>query len=263
MARVSEETLEKLNSFIESLPQEARSKCALCSETLTHIVKMAEVQTGAGTATVTRVLSEKLNENAAPGDRVSGEALNQRVRYNEGLKCQSDIIKSERPSNEHFRTSFTGDNEWYTPIQYIEAAREVMGSIDLDPATSAFGQSRIKADTAYTEQRDGLSLEWSGNVWLNPPYSQPLIFQFIEKLVSEWTAGNLEQAILLTHNFTDTAWFHLAESEAALLCFTKGRVKFEKEDRVRAAPTQGSAFFYFGERTKEFTEIFGQFGFIR
>ena len=73
MPRVSEETIKKLDDFINSLPQEARSKCALCSETLTHIVKMAEVQTGAGTATVARVLSEKINENAAPVDM---EALN-------------------------------------------------------------------------------------------------------------------------------------------------------------------------------------------
>lgn len=80
MGRVSKETIKKLNAFIESLPEEARSKCALCNETLTHIVKQAEAQTGAGTATVTKALSDKLNDGAAPGDRVSGEALQDRVR---------------------------------------------------------------------------------------------------------------------------------------------------------------------------------------
>ena len=83
MPRVSSETLEKLEAFIDSLPAEARGKCALCTETLTHIVKTAEVETGAGTATVTRVLSEKINETAAPADRVSEQALRRRVQRNE------------------------------------------------------------------------------------------------------------------------------------------------------------------------------------
>ena len=80
MPRVSEETLEKLQAFIDSLPAEARSKCALCNETLTHIVKRAEVETGAGTATVARVIADKLNEDAAPQDRVTPRALDRRVR---------------------------------------------------------------------------------------------------------------------------------------------------------------------------------------
>lgn len=42
------------------------------------------LKTGAGTATVTRDLSDKINEDAAPGDRVSGEQLRGRVRDKEG-----------------------------------------------------------------------------------------------------------------------------------------------------------------------------------
>jgi len=170
------------------------------------------------------------------------------------------VFKVEEPAH---RTSFTGDNEWYTPVEYIEAAREVMGTIDIDPATSEFGQSRIRATTFHTVETDGLKAPWMGNVWLNPPYAQPDIFNFIEKAVKEWNQGNIDQAVILTHNYTDTTWFHLAESAAALICFTKGRVKFEKSDGTIAAPTQGSAFFYFGTEKNKFREVFSIFGFIR
>ena len=99
MARVSQETIEKLNAFIDSLPEEAKNKCALCNETLTHIVKQAEAQTGAGTATVTKVLSEKLNDGAADGDRVSGSALQDRVRTAENGRRTSKNDKMAQCQN--------------------------------------------------------------------------------------------------------------------------------------------------------------------
>lgn len=97
MARITQESLEKLNLFIDSLPAEARSKCALCNETLTHIVKTAEVETGAGTATVTRALAEKINQTAAPGDRVSGEQLRGRVRDREGTLKRYNVPNKPGP----------------------------------------------------------------------------------------------------------------------------------------------------------------------
>lgn len=167
------------------------------------------------------------------------------------------------PDNTQFRTTFTGENEWYTPIKYIESARKVLGKIDIDPATSKFGQTRIKAKIFYDTSTNGLEHEWKGRMWLNPPYSHPLQSKFIEKSVEEFKNGNISEAIILTHNYTDTAWFHLAESIAELICFTKGRVKFERENGEIAAPTQGSAFFYFGNKKQEFIEEFNQYGFIR
>ncbi len=95
MSRVKKETIAKLHEFFDTLPTEARSKCALCNETLTHIVKTAEVETGAGTATVTRELANRINDGAAPGDQVSGEALRQRAREASGEKTR---IRSNGPN---------------------------------------------------------------------------------------------------------------------------------------------------------------------
>ena len=84
-----DDTLAKIRDFFDGLTGEAKSKCALCNETLTHIVKMAEVETGAGTATVTKVLAEQINDVAVEGDRVSEHTLRDRVRRHSGQKDES------------------------------------------------------------------------------------------------------------------------------------------------------------------------------
>lgn len=163
---------------------------------------------------------------------------------------------------ENHRAKGTGDNEWFTPAQYVAAARKVMGAIDLDPATHPVAQEAIQATEFFTREDDALSREWHGRVWLNPPYAQPLIGQFIDKLVSEIEAGRVKQAVLLTHNYTDTAWFHAAQAHAALICFTRGRIKFLDPDGEDCAPTQGQAFFYYGPRIDRFRREFVPFGFV-
>ncbi len=174
-----------------------------------------------------------------------------------------EYARTETPAPQHFRTQFTGENEWYTPPTYIEAARRVLGGIDLDPASSGKAQETVGAARFYSAEDDGLMQEWGGSVWLNPPYAQPLIQQFAEKVVAEVRAGRVPEAIVLTHNYTDTAWFHLLESACAAICFTRGRIRFVSSSGELASPTQGQAFFYFGQRRKVFAEVFRAFGFVR
>jgi phage N-6-adenine-methyltransferase len=159
-------------------------------------------------------------------------------------------------------TQGTGENEWYTPGEYLAMAREVLGEIDLDPASSDEAQGIIEAAHYFTKADDGLAQEWHGRVWLNPPYAQPLIADFVAKLVAERLAGLVTAAIMLTHNYTDTAWFHEAAGCADAICFTRGRVKFYEPDGEIAAPTQGQAFFYFGRRIGAFVERFRSIGFV-
>jgi phage N-6-adenine-methyltransferase len=158
-------------------------------------------------------------------------------------------------------TAGTGENEWYTPPEYVALVRAVLGDIDLDPASNDEAQRDIAAAHYFTKLDDGLSQEWHGRLWLNPPYAQPLIAEFASKMVAEYRAGRVEAAIMLTHNYTDTAWFHELVGECAAICFTRGRVKFYSGDDV-AAPTQGQAFFYFGSEAQGFAETFRAIGFV-
>ena len=160
------------------------------------------------------------------------------------------------------KTQFTGWTEWYTPQEYIEAARSVMGSIDLDPASNELANNIVKADSYFSTDNDGLTQDWNGNVWLNPPYAQPHIADFIHKLVEQHTNGNVRQAILLTHNNTDTRWFLEAAENCSAICFTTGRVKFYAPNGTIAAPASGQAFFYFGPAKAAFKDVFDEVGIV-
>jgi hypothetical protein len=99
----------------------------------------------------------------------------------------------------------TGDNFWFTPAKYIRLARQVLGEIDLDPASHELAQRQIKAKRFHTPEDDGLKHEWHGRVWLNPFFGHPHIEHFTDKLIAEYHAGRVTEAILLTQNYTDTA----------------------------------------------------------
>ena len=92
------------------------------------------------------------------------------------------------------RAQGTGDNEWYTPAEFVEDARRVMGVINLDPASSAKAQETIRADAFFGQHDDGLRHQWSGRVWLNPPYSQPEIRLFAEKAVAGGEAQGVSRS---------------------------------------------------------------------
>jgi phage N-6-adenine-methyltransferase len=151
----------------------------------------------------------------------------------------------------------SGENEWYTPPEYIEAARAAMGGIDLDPATSEKAQETVKAKKFYTAEDDGLSKVWKGKVWLNPPYAKDLIGKFCDKLAEGVDAGKVTAAILLVNNATDTAWFHRVASKASAVCFIKGRIAFhDSNGEPKNKPLQGQMAMYFGGEPQAFASEF-------
>lgn len=187
---------------------------------------------------------------------VQQEAIAAIAQHNEPAK---EVM---REAVHNHRAQGTGENEWYTPQEHIDAAYKVLGTIDLDPASSEIANQRVQAGQIFTIADDGLTKEWGGKVWMNPPYAQPHIANFIEKLASEYEAGRVTEAIALTHNYTDTQWFHRAALSCAAICFTRGRIGFLSPEGKRAAPTQGQAFFYYGSKVEQFIEAFCRIGFV-
>ena len=137
----------------------------------------------------------------APGATLSKDQLyKMRLAYKNLSEAQvfkmADVAikKGEVPTREMFLRrgklaksaprvlSYDCHSEYYTPPPVAEMAREVMGSIDLDPCSNKYAQKYIKAKEFWTKKDDGLSKEWFGNVWLNPPYIYKEIDKWIDKL---------------------------------------------------------------------------------
>ncbi len=157
----------------------------------------------------------------------------------------------------------SGNNEWYTPKKYIEAARRAMGAIDLDPASSPDANRVVNASEFFTAEDDGLTREWRGNVWMNPPYSQPQIAQFCARLVGHVKSGAINSAVVLTNNATDTGWWQQLVSVASAMCFPAGRVRFWAPGRDKASPLQGQSLIYIGGDPASFVREFRGFGATR
>ena len=175
----------------------------------------------------------------------------------DGVVSMSEALKIAHVSHN------SGENEWYTPVAYIEAARAVMGGIDTDPASCAQANATVKADKYYDSKADGLAQKWHGRVFMNPPYAQPLIANFARAVAAKFSNKEITEAIVLVNNATETEWFNKMIKHASAICFPNGRIRFvNKEGKPGGAPLQGQAVLYFGSKIQKFISEFKSFGWI-
>jgi phage N-6-adenine-methyltransferase len=243
-------------------------------ENVLPIDTQKEIAKAAGVSHDTIAKVEKI-EQAAPAPIVQASrkgdiSVNAAYQVTKMMQEEQEEIASRIQSGENAKSvvlevqkrphvaNNSGNNEWYTPAEYIEAARKAMGSIDTDPASNDIANKVVKAEKYYTIETDGLAHDWHGNVWMNPPYSSDLITKFIEKLKEQ--RGNYEQAIILVNNATETQWFYEIVKIASAVCFPKSRVKFYMPDGKTGAPLQGQAVLYVGNNTEKFISAFGGIG---
>lgn len=155
--------------------------------------------------------------------------------------------------------------EWYTPAEYVDAAREVMGKIDLDPGSCEEANKTVKAAKIYTEETDGLAEgnKWKGRVWMNPPYGK-LAGKFVARLLAEYAYGNgpvKEACVLLNSYSSDTGWWQPLWDFT--LSFPSKRINFTAgESETEGGSTHGSAIIYMGPNRDKFIDVFSRFGVI-
>ena len=106
--------------------------------------------------------------------------------------------------------------EWATPQDFFEQIDKEF-HFNLDACATA---ENAKCDKYYTKEQDGLSQEWNGIVWCNPPYGRS-IGMWVKK-----TYESKATVVLLVPARTDTKWFHAYVLGKAEVRFVKGRLKF-------------------------------------
>ncbi len=185
--------------------------------------------------------------------------------------------------------------EWYTPSPFVEAAREVMGGIDLDPASHEEANRTVKAARFFSEEDNGLLQVWSGRVFLNPPgglvveFWKKLIFSSVEQAI--WIGYSLEQLQTIQASTAPTTPLHFP------ICITAKRIAFIENEAKKAlrkekiiregaapnasvakrklaamilagkeppnSPSHSNYVTYIGPNAARFAEVFGQFGQVR
>ena len=120
---------------------------------------------------------------------------------------------------------------WATPQKLFDSLNQTY-NFTLDPCATAQSAKCVKF---YTEEDDGLSKDWAGEVvFVNPPYSE--VGKWVEKCYNEYRQNDVI-SVLLVPARTDTKWFHKYCLYADMIQFVKGRVKFENGDpKPNSAP---------------------------
>lgn len=130
--------------------------------------------------------------------------------------------------------------EHYTPESVVEAARKVLGAIDLDPASCALANATVKAARYFDREHDGLTQQWSGRVFLNPPgglvgrKSSAVVWW--DKLVRAWNAGDVSAAIFVGFNIEilRSAQSCYLPVQAFARCYPRSRLRFDGDSPTHA-----------------------------
>jgi hypothetical protein len=160
-------------------------------------------------------------------------------------------------------------DDWYTPKEWTDRVLEVMGSIDLDPASCHEANRHcVNATKWYSKEINGLDPhhEWFGNVYLNPPYGRDEMSArgFMGRLRDEVLAGNVKQAVTCIQDWSiGVQWFRPIWELDTLHCTPWSRIQFiapHGTGKSNSSPNKGNIFTYIGPHKERFAEVFGKSG---
>ena len=186
------------------------------------------------------------------------------------------------------------DSSRRTPDHILVMAREVMGAIDLDPASDPEAQERVRAKVWYGPgsfyAEDGLSWKWDlgclavepTKVWLNPPGGmldkvtlQPRqggrgavssMAVWWANLVHEFEAGRVSEFLFLSftlEGLLNTQKRGSRPLQSFPFCVPSSRLEFPSSNGGNSSqPAAGSAIAYGGPNVDRFVQVFSRIGHV-
>jgi hypothetical protein len=152
------------------------------------------------------------------------------------------------------------NDEWYTPRYITDMAREVMGGIDLDPASNAVAQGWIQAGEYYdaTHILSGLARPWRQKVWLNPPFIDTPAW--VERFCTAAITGEIDEGIMLVNSAQGYVWWERL-CDTLPVVMLRERLRFVRPDgTVGGQAKKGQTVAYHGPNLDRFVAVFGRIG---
>jgi hypothetical protein len=191
-------------------------------------------------------------------------------------------------NNNHFLVNQdSGNTEFFSPTFVVELAREVMGRIDLDPASCDKANETIKATHYYSLLDDGLTQHWRGKVWMNHPFHKgerackkkcqkktclkrghhitvdiPGNIKWVEKLTNSYINGDVTDALCITFASMSEKWMQPLLNFPQ--CFPHSRIDYISPDgSLSNRVTKGSVITYLGPNVDQFVTVFSKIGTVK
>jgi hypothetical protein len=161
-------------------------------------------------------------------------------------------------SNMEFPVPVVTADDYYTPEIVIACVHSLFGEIDLDPASHVEANRIVRARNFFQHSDNGLTYEWNGRVWVNPPFSQWKLW--VPKIMNEVKSGRVEQICVYSAMRTiTTKYFRPFLDIMQAMCVITGRIRLGGMGEG-GSPDDGHCVFYWGSELAKFQSEFGAIG---
>lgn len=143
----------------------------------------------------------------------------------------------------------SNNDRWFTPGHILQGVRDLIKVIDLDPASEEEANKLVRAKNYFTIEDDGLTKDWYGNVFVNPPYTRGQMKAWLKKIEDQWKSNDQIDQIVALVNRSDGEWYYqfLDQTQASGYYQFRKRIKFYSPDNEGQSPRYSNDLIYWGE----------------
>lgn len=151
--------------------------------------------------------------------------------------------------------------DYYTPVDIVDAARQAMGGIDLDAASHFLANRKLRIPDYFHTGRSAFTNDWYGRVWLNPPYGDNL--PWFDRILHYRATGDITDLCMLspTWAFTTAIAQPFMELVSAHVLLSPTPKFWGNRDK-KTGSNHPHSVVYIGDRVEPFWRAFAPHGLV-